>query len=165
MIFVFRVCDVSLGTARSLLAVRGYKRVAALLGFVEASIFVLAISRVVNHLDNPLNIIGYAAGFATGNFVGITIDGWMGVGYQTVHVISPTCSEAITEQLRERGFGVTTFAGAGRAGPVNLLLVMVRRRRVDELIDLVHGVDPAAFVTVEELRSVLRGYLPGAKRK
>lgn len=92
MIFVFRVCDVSLGTARSLLAVRGYKRVAALLGFVEASIFVLAISRVVNHLDNPLNIIGYAAGFATGNFVGITIDGWMGVGYQTVHVISPTCS-------------------------------------------------------------------------
>ena len=164
-IFCFRVLDVSLGTARSLLAVRGHKYVAASLGFVEAIVFVLAISRVINHLDNPFNIVGYAAGFATGNVVGVTVEGWLGIGYQTVHVISAEASLEIVEQLREAGFGVTTFTGQGRNGPVVMLLVMVRRKRVRQLLETVRNVDPSAFVTVEELRSALHGYLPQAKRK
>lgn len=165
IIFSLRVIDVSLGTSRALLAVRGHKYAAAGLGFAEACIFVIAISHVINHLDNPWNVIGYAAGFAMGNVVGVSLDGWMGVGYQTVHVMSPHFSQEIAAKLREMGFGVTTFRGAGREGAVDLLLLMVRRRRVNELIDCVRSVDANAFITVEELRLALHGYLPQAKRK
>ena len=77
----------------------------------------------------------------SGNVVGVTVEGWLGIGYQTVHVISAEASLEIVEQSREAGFGVTTFTGQGRNGPVVMLLVMVRRKRVQQLLNTVRAID------------------------
>ena len=69
-----RIVDVSLGTLRTVAVVRGQVMEASALGFFEILIWVLAISKVMTTLDNPLNVIGYAAGFALGNAVGILIE-------------------------------------------------------------------------------------------
>ena len=66
MIFLLRVSDMTLDTLRVLVVMRGKKGLAWLLGFFQAAIFVLAISSVLSNLDNPLNVVGYAAGFGTG---------------------------------------------------------------------------------------------------
>ena len=67
LIFALRVADMSLDTLRVLFVMRGRKGIAWVLGFFQSAIFVVAITSVLSHLDNPLNVIGYAAGFATGN--------------------------------------------------------------------------------------------------
>jgi uncharacterized protein YebE (UPF0316 family) len=67
LIFLLRVSDMTLDTLRVLMVMRGKKGIAWILGFFQSAIFILAISSVLTHLDNPLNIIGYAAGFATGD--------------------------------------------------------------------------------------------------
>jgi uncharacterized protein YebE (UPF0316 family) len=74
LIFILRVMDMSLDTLRVLFVMRGRKGVVWALGFCQALIFVIAISSVLSNLDNPLNILGYAAGFATGNVVGMLIE-------------------------------------------------------------------------------------------
>ncbi|MBI3962961.1 MAG: DUF2179 domain-containing protein [Deinococcus sp.] len=164
-IFSFRIIDVSIGTVRTILAVRGQKYVAAALGLVEATVFVLAISRVITQLDNLWNVAGYAAGFATGNLVGITIEGWMALGYQTVRIISLTKGDAMADALRAAGYGVTEVQGEGRQGAVKILLVLIPRKRLPALMKAINQEDPDAFITVEEVRSTLRGYLPQSKRK
>ena len=73
-VFFMRVLDMSCDTLRVLFVVRGKKKLSWILGFAQSAIFVVAISQVLTHLDNPLTVIGYAAGFATGNVVGMYIE-------------------------------------------------------------------------------------------
>src|SRR5512136_3481821 len=87
-IFALRVADMTFDTLRMLFVVRGRKGVAWVLGFMQSVIFVIAITSVLSHLDNPLNVIGYAAGFATGNVVGMWIEEWLAIGYVKISIVS-----------------------------------------------------------------------------
>jgi uncharacterized protein YebE (UPF0316 family) len=157
-IFALRVCDMSLDTIRVLFVVRGRKGLAWALGFMQSLIFVIAISSVLANLDNPLNIVGYAAGFATGNVVGMTIEERLAIGHLQLTIISPMRGAAIAELLREHGYAVTEVAGRGLSGTVTLLHVGVMRKNLDEVETLVLEADPEAFVTAEEIRPVRRGF-------
>ena len=75
VIFFIRVGDMSLDTMRVLLVVRGRRLPAWLVGFVQSALWVVAVTTVLSNLDNLWNIAGYAAGFASGNVVGMLIDG------------------------------------------------------------------------------------------
>ncbi len=157
-IFALRVGDMSLDTVRVLFVVRGRKGLAWVLGFFQSLIFVIAISSVLSNLDNPLNILGYAAGFATGNVVGMIFEEKLAIGYIQYSITSPTRGAAIAEQLRSAGFAVTELAARGRDGTVNVLQVNVRRKETGNLETIILEADPSAFVTAEEVRPVRRGF-------
>ncbi len=74
LIFYLRLVDVSLGTVRLIMIGRGRRKIAPLLGFVEVTIWVVAISQVITNLDNIFNILGYSGGFAAGTLVGMWIE-------------------------------------------------------------------------------------------
>lgn len=86
-IFFARVSDVSLATIRTLMVVQGRRWQAALIGFFEVSIYVTALSKVVGNLDNPLNLLSYALGFACGNYLGITIENKIALGNLATQII------------------------------------------------------------------------------
>ncbi len=158
LIFVLRLGDMSLDTLRVLFVMRGRRLPAWVLGFGQATIFVLAITTVLSNLDNPLNIIGYAAGFATGNVVGMLIEEWLAVGHIHVRIISPHWGTAIAENLRAEGYAVTEIPARGRDGMVTMLTCDVLRKHVDKVRKLVNSVDMEAFITREEIRPVRRGF-------
>jgi len=157
-ILFLRVGDMTLDTIRLLFVVRGKKGLAWALGFFQALIFVIAISSVLENLENPLNILAYAAGFATGNVVGMWIEEKLAIGYTQFTIISSTRGAAIAEQIRAAGFAVTELSARGRDGTVNVLQVNVRRKETSNLETIVLEADPEAFVTVEEVRPVRRGF-------
>jgi len=157
-IFGLRVTDVSMGTVRVMMVVRGMRKLAAMIGFVEVSIWVVAISRVLTHLNSVWSVLGYSGGFATGTLLGMWIEGKLAFGHVQVHVISMTKGPEIAQKIRDAGFGATQLRAEGQSGPVYLTQVTAPRKRVDEIIRLVNEVDATAFVTVEEARRVLRGY-------
>ena len=80
LIFIARVCDVSIGTMRIIFISRGAKILAPLLGFFEILIWLVAIGKVMQNLDNIACYVAYAGGFATGNFVGIRIEEKLAMG-------------------------------------------------------------------------------------
>src|SRR5512137_1444260 len=102
LIFLLRVMDMSLDTLRVLVVMRGRKGIAWILGFFQALIFVLAISSVLKNLDNPLNIIGYAAGFATGNVVGMWIEERLAIGHVKISIVTQRLGAALSDSLREQ---------------------------------------------------------------
>ena len=128
VIFCLRIVDVSLATLRMLLAVRGIKMVAPFIGFFEVLVWILAVGTAIRHLDSPLHLIGYAGGFATGTLVGLMIEERMALGMANIRVVSRHGGVELAEALRERGFGVTEFAGQGREGHVEVLDAVLRRR-------------------------------------
>lgn len=158
VIFSLRVVDMSLDTLRMLFVIRGRKALAWVLGFIQSTLWVIAITSVLSNLDNILNIIGYAGGFATGIVVGMTIEERLAIGHGNLRIISPRKGSAITEQLREAGYGVTELPGRGRDGMVTILDVSVKRKDILNVRKLVDQTDPDAFITVEEIRPLHRGF-------
>ncbi len=157
-IFALRVTDMTFDTLRMLFVVRGSKGLAWLLGFLQSVIFVIAFSSVLSNLDNPLNIIGYAAGFATGNVVGILIEQRLAIGYTHVQIISSRRGVALAQTLRENGFAVTEIPARGKDGTVSMLSLSVRRKQVASVEQIVHNTDEEAFVTTEDVRPMRRGF-------
>ncbi len=164
LIFFLRLCDVSLGTLRSLYVVRGDKRWAVPLAFFESLIWIFAIAKIMKEVTDghTYNMFAYAGGFACGTFVGISIERWIASGWILVRII--TRSEPLTAAIRARDFGVTEVAGEGRGGEQSLLFIVAPRRRGDELLKLVEEQDAGAFVTVDAVNTPMGGYLPVTSR-
>ncbi len=165
VIFALRIIDVSLGTVRVLLAMRNARFVVPAIAFVEILIWVVAVGNAIKHLDSPWHVLGYATGFAAGNAVGLWIEGKLAFGLASVRVVTKSGGFELADALRERGFGVTELEGEGRAGKVQLLYTVVKRRHVPDLLAEIDRLAPDAFVTVQEPREILRGWLYGMKRK
>jgi uncharacterized protein YebE (UPF0316 family) len=157
LIFALRVCDMTLDTLRVLFVMRGRKGIVWVLGFFQASIFILAISTVLKNLDNPLNVIGYAAGFATGVVFGMLIEEKLAIGHMHVSIVSPRRGSAIAERLRVEGYAVTEIPARGKDGMVTMLNCSVLRRKLLNVRTLISDVDPDAFITAEDVRPVRRG--------
>jgi uncharacterized protein YebE (UPF0316 family) len=158
LIFGLRVIDMTFDTLRMLVVMRGQKKVAWIFGFLQSLVFVLAIGSVLSQLDNPLNVVGYAAGFATGNVVGMLIEEKLAIGHILLNITSPRRGSAIAEHLRSNGYAVTEIPARGKDGMVTLLNCSVLRKNVAAVRKLVNEMDPEAFITAEDVRPVRRGF-------
>jgi uncharacterized protein YebE (UPF0316 family) len=158
LIFVLRVTDMTLDTLRVLFVMRGRKPIAWILGFFQAAVFVIAITFVLRDLTNVLNIIGYAAGFATGVVVGMTIEERLAIGHIHMRIISSRRGSRIAERVREEGYAVTEVPARGKDGTVTMLNCSVLRRNVERVRGMVNEIDPEAFITSEDIRPVRRGF-------
>jgi len=158
LIFGLRITDMSLDTLRVLFVVRGRKKVAWALGFCQSAVFVIAITRVLSDLSNPLVILGYAAGFATGNVLGIVVEERLAIGHIQLQIVSRRRGPAVAKALRANGYGVTEISARGRDGTVRLLTASVLRKDATRARQIVHSVDEDAFITSEDVRPVRRGF-------
>ena len=97
---------------RVIFAIRGKRGIAAMLGFIQALVWIFAVANAVKHLDSILHVIGYAGGYATGTFVGVTIEQAIAYGVATVRIVTKNAGREIADALRKRGYGVTEFPGS-----------------------------------------------------
>lgn len=165
LIFMARVTDVSLATIRTLMVVQGRRKQAAIIGFFEVSIYVIALGKVVNSLDNPLNLLSYALGFACGNYVGITIENKIALGNLSAQIIlKQSDNNELIEVLRENKFGVTVIEGQGREGTREILNVVIKRKSLNNLKKIVYEYDEKAFITVNNINPISGGYFASTKK-
>ena len=151
-IVALRIVDVSLGTVRMIMVIRGRQLNAAILGFFEVMVWLTAISAILSHITDWINVVAYGVGFALGNVIGMFIESKMAVGQQAIRFISREQGDRIIRTLRARGFGVTEVVASGREGPVGLGFVIVSRKKVPEVMETISGIDSASVVTIEDVR-------------
>lgn len=151
VIFTARVIDVSLGTMRHAMIIRGKRFITFCIAFLESLVWVFAVSKVLSDLSEPLTALAFALGFATGTFVGMTIENLLKIGDQVVKVFSNK-GEEVAALLRDAGFRVTEFEGRGRDGLVVLLFVQVRRRDAKKVLQLARSHDKNCYLVIEDIR-------------
>ncbi|MDY0234968.1 MAG: DUF5698 domain-containing protein [Gudongella sp.] len=165
IIFFARVLDMSLSTVRTLMVVQSRKLPAALIGFFEVGIYITVLGKVVTGLDNPMNLLAYCAGFATGNYVGITLENKIALGNLSAQIILRTANnDILVDTLRKEKFGVTIIEGQGIEGPREILNVALHRKDLQKLKKVVDSVDPNAYVTVNSISPIRGGYFGSTKK-
>jgi uncharacterized protein YebE (UPF0316 family) len=122
-IFLARICDVTIGTMRIIFVSRGMKMVAPVLGFFEVFIWIIAVGQIFQNLTNPLNYFAYAAGFATGNFVGMLVEERLAMGLALIRIITQRDATNLIDYLRTAGYGVTVIDAQGKMGPGKVLFL------------------------------------------
>ncbi|MDA9101313.1 DUF5698 domain-containing protein [Omnitrophica bacterium] len=152
IIIVARIADVTLGTLRTASIVQGRRAIAFMLGFVEMLIWVSVVLRIISHLHSPIYIVSYAIGFGIGNFLGVTVEGWLSFGQQVLRIFTRRLDMA--DALRKAGYVVTEFMGKGRDGAVFLLYLQIPRKMTREITGLVRKMDPESFYVVDDVRMI-----------
>lgn len=150
-IFLARTVNIAMDTLRFMFTLRGKTWISWVLGFIQSVIFVMVIGSVLTNLENPLNIIGYSAGFATGNVLGMAIEKRLAIGFTHFNIISRNRSTEIADALRDAGYGVTEIPARGRESSFMMIDCRVRRKQSDEVESLVLEIDPEAFITAEDV--------------
>ncbi len=155
IIFLARICDVSIGTVRTIVTVQGRTVIAFILAIFEIGIWITVVSAVIHQIKaQPLLIIFYAFGYATGNVVGILVERKLAFGIIILKVITRDAGGALADYLRQRGQPVTVFVGEGMAGPVKELYIACRRRDLKWILPKVRQKDPNAFYVIEQARDM-----------
>lgn len=165
-VFCCRLVDVTLATIRTMFTVRGKTAVAALCGFIECFIWFTVVREALNSTESGWIIgVAYAAGFATGTFVGGKISHKFIRSNLEVQVITSRRDDQLIDLIRKSDFAVSVLNvnASEFAEEKYMLIAEIENRRLEEIKALIYSVDPVAFISVRETRYVYNGYF--RKRK
>lgn len=164
LIFLSRIVDVTIGTARVIFVSRGYKLLAAACGFFEVLIWLLAMGQIMKNLSNPLCYLAYASGFALGNYIGITLIEKMSLGTVLVQAMTNHDPSNLIEALKMSEYRVTTVQAQGAFQPVKLVFTIVPRRELEEVVKIIKTHNPMSQYTIQEIGGVKEGFFPARKK-
>jgi len=165
LIFLARVIDVSLGTLRIIFVSKGRKYIAPVLGFFEVLIWIIAVSRIMQNIDNYINYVAYAAGFATGNFVGMIIEERLALGIQMIRVFTGDKGSDLVKSLNNNGYGATSIEAHGAKEKISIIYTIIQRNEMDNVLKIINSYNPKAFYTIEDVKAVNEGIFHPRKRK
>ena len=159
-IFFVRILDVSLGTVRMIVTVKGNKVVASLIGFVEVLIWFLIVKEALNTDETSIFIaLSYAGGYATGTFIGGILSERFIAGTLSVQVILSNSDHNVVNKIREEGFAVSVVNVRGKEDIEKyMLFIEIDKRKINKLKYLIKSLDYKAFVVVNETKMVENGF-------
>jgi len=157
LIFFARIVDVSLQTLRIIFTSKDKIKIAPIVGFFEVFIWLLAIGQLFQNITNIFYYLAYASGFATGNYVGIYIERKISLGLLNIQLILKKDPTQLLNSLKTAGYGLTTFTAEGKSGKVKMVILIIKRKNLNELLRIIEKDYPNAFISIEQVQSVRGG--------
>jgi len=164
LLIMARIVDVTIGTIRIILISKGYRKVAPLLGFAEVFIWIVTVSQIMKGNNNIVYYFAYSFGFATGTYIGMMIESRLSLGMVLVRVITKFEAIDLIQELRDKNYNATSVDGEGRHGEVKILFMIIKRKALNEIIELIRKYNPNSFYTIEDVRDVSGGVFPAVEK-
>ena len=157
-IFFVRIIDVSLGTARTIIMVKGKGFIASLIGFIEVFVWFMIVREALNTQESGILIaISYSLGFAVGTFIGSILSDKFIEGNLGVEVI--TEKKEIANAIRKNNYAVSVVDVNGQDDIKKYMLIIeIKNKKLDELKKLIEELDKNAFIMISETKLVQNGY-------
>ncbi|MDD3788105.1 MAG: DUF5698 domain-containing protein [Petrimonas sp.] len=160
MIFSGRIFDVSLGTLRIIFVSKGEKYLAPIIGFFEVFIWVVIISQILTRANDLVAYLSYAAGYASGNYVGILLEQRIAYGIVLCRIYTQKNGMELVQILNKMNFGATMTHGEGSTNEVDIIETVIDRQQMKTLERTLTDFDPNIFYVVEDVRTKLNGIFP-----
>lgn len=157
-IFFARIIDVSMGTIRTILIIRGDKWPAAIIGFFEIMVYTIALGMVVGALKDPVKLLVFCTGFAMGVLVGSIIEEKLALGFRGLQITIDQQNAFLVDELRDEGYPVTCWEAEGKVGPKLVLNTVVKRNMASQITEKIYEKDPCAFIVYMEPKYFQGGY-------
>ncbi len=156
-----KIVEITIQSLKTCMMVKGQRLKAAGLGFVECTIWGLVISTIIGTLgDNIFLLLFYCVGYATGLFLGSTIESKIALGTSNLELIANDDStEKITAYLKENNRGYTVFNGYGSTDKMNMIFIVLPRRETPKTLKEIRRIcDNKVFVVASEVSKYAGGY-------
>jgi uncharacterized protein YebE (UPF0316 family) len=75
-----------------------------------------------------------------------------------MRVISSGKGNAILDAIRKAGYAATEIPGRGKDGMVTVISCSIKRKHIARIQNEISQIDQDAFMTVEEIRPIHRGF-------
>lgn len=160
-IFFVRILDVSLGTVRSIVTLKGKLKTASIIGFFEILVWFVVVKEALNTDNNSIFIaISYSLGFATGTYIGGFISDKCIRIKLGIQAILSSQNDLLVDKIREEGFAVSVLdvKGKNKKDLKYMLFIEIDSNRLEHLKTLIHTLDEKAFIVVNETKYVHNGY-------
>ena len=157
-IFMARILDVSIGTVRTLIMVKGKLFVTTVLAFLEVLIWVLVVKEaLITEIDSYLIPISYSLGYATGTFIGSYICKNYIKSIVGLEIIVKQNKTKLINAIRKNGFAVSIIDLKNNKN--GLLICQVNHKNEQKLIRLIKKYDKSAFIIVSDTKYVQNGFI------
>lgn len=160
-IFLVRIIDVSLGTLRTIITVKGRNMLASMVGFVEVFVwFVIAREALNTDVDSIWIAISYSLGFATGTYIGGYLSDHFISGNLGVQVVTSTKNDKLIDEIKKQGYGISVVDIKGRYDKKDkyMLFIEIDKKDISHLKNMIKKIDEKAFIVVNETKYVQNGY-------
>ena len=160
-IFLVRIIDVSLGTLRTIITVKGRNLLASMVGFIEVFVwFVIAREALNTDVDSIWIAISYSLGFATGTYIGGFLSDKFISGTLSLQVVTSANDNRLVNTIRAEGYGVTVIDVKGKDDKKekNMLFIEIDKKKLSHLKNVIKKIDEKAFIVVNETKHVQNGY-------
>ena len=150
-------------TLRIVFINRGKRGLGAIIAFFDILIWLFIVSSVLTDINSdPIKCLIYAVAYSLGNFIGITIEKKLAIGYCTLQVIvRDTEGYMLANLLRAHGFGVTTMEGDSLNYKRHILIIHLKRKRITEAAELIRDSTEDSVITVNDIKTVYGGFVKG----
>lgn len=141
--------------------VKGQRLKAAGLGLVECIVWGLVISTIIGTLgDNLFLLAFYCVGYATGLYLGSTLETKIALGTSNLELIAnDENTDTITKYLKENNKGYTVFSGHGSVDKMNMIFIVLPRKEVAKTIKDIRKIcNNNVFVAASEISKYAGGY-------
>ncbi len=156
-----KIVEITIQSLKTCMMVKGQRLKAAGLGFVECTIWGLVVSTIIGTLgDDVFLLLFYCVGYATGLFLGSTIENKIALGTSNLEIIaSDESTEKIVAYLNGHGRGYTIFEGHGSKDKMNMIFIVLPRKEAPKLLrELRQNCDNKIFVVASEVSKYAGGY-------
>ncbi len=157
-IFLARIIDVSLGTIRTVIVVKGKNFIGSFLGFIEVTVWFLVVDQALSNANNNIFIvISYSLGFAVGTYIGGIISKKFIKSKLEVQVITSCNIDDMIKAIRDNGYAVSIFKLEEKQNKY-MLFMEVNSNKFNNLKRIIKMYDKKAFIVVNETMFVQNGY-------
>lgn len=159
-IFLGRICDVTLGTLRIIFVSKGQKSVAPIIGFFEVFIWIVIISEILSRANSMTAYLSYAAGYASGTYVGMRIENRLAFGILLYRVYTSKDAHELVAKINQQGYGATMITGDGSTGKVDIVETVVGRNEMRKIESVLTDFDDRIFFVTSDVRTAKNGIFP-----
>jgi len=157
IIYFARMTDVTLGTLRIVMISKGKRKIVPIIGFFEVLLWLVAIGQIMQNLTNVMCYLAWAGGYATGTFLGLTLEEKLAIGTQVIRIITNKDSSEFQAELKKNKHGFTIVDGHGAVGPVKVIFIVLERKSIKQVSQLIKQFLPGSFYSIEDIRETSQG--------
>lgn len=173
IVVIGRTVDMGLSSIRTVFTVKSKPQFAAPIGFVEAFFWFMIVKAALDYpIEDPVRdtivlALAYSLGFALGTLLGGIVSKRLVKSKIKVQIVLSSKNDELVNALKEKGFGQTilTAKGANNNLETYLIFVQTDSNKLKQLKEIIDTMDPKAFVSVSESKSVYNGFFGPLVRK
>ena len=156
-----KILEISIQSVKTVCMVKGERKLAALLAFVECLVWGFVISSVISSLSsNVWLLLSYCVGYATGLFLGSILESKIALGTSSVQImVDKNHIETVEKFLKENSHGFTILSGHGSKEEMFVVIMVLARKDVKGTIKKIKEIcENHAFIVSSEVSKSVGGY-------